>query len=155
MNWISPQTLRGSFSAVSKPNFATKYSFCSIFRDLQDWHPFAPLQTQFFCKKSSTILRNWMLNWTIIQSNFSSKLLFLSQILMKFCRNFANVLKNIRNRWHVQKFGKILRNFRKFSEKLCKNSILFNIIQSCPYCRLPTLMVSTALPPTCQPCRQR
>ena len=87
---------------------------------------------KFFCKKSSTILRNWILNWTIIQSNFSSKLLFLSQILMKFCRNFANVLKNIRNRWHVQQFGKILRNFHKISEKLCKNSILFNIIQSGP-----------------------
>ena len=33
------QTLNGSFSAVSKPNFASKYSFCSIFRDLQDYTP--------------------------------------------------------------------------------------------------------------------
>ena len=31
-------TWKGSFSAVSKPIFATKYSFCSIFRDLQDFH---------------------------------------------------------------------------------------------------------------------
>ena len=30
------QTLEGSISAVSKRNFATKYSFCNIFRDLQD-----------------------------------------------------------------------------------------------------------------------
>ena len=30
------QTLEGSFSAVSTPIFATKYSFCSIFRDLQN-----------------------------------------------------------------------------------------------------------------------
>ena len=30
------QTLEGSFSAVSTPIFATKCSFCSIFRDLQD-----------------------------------------------------------------------------------------------------------------------
>ena len=43
---ISP--LDGSFSAVSKPIFATKYSFCSIFRDLEEWHTFAPLQTHFF-----------------------------------------------------------------------------------------------------------
>ena len=30
------QTLEGSFSSVSTPIFATKYSFCSISRDLQD-----------------------------------------------------------------------------------------------------------------------
>ena len=36
----------GSFSAVSTPIFATKYSFCSIFRDLQDLHTFAPLQSK-------------------------------------------------------------------------------------------------------------
>ena len=46
----SQQTCRGSFSAVSKPIFATKYSFFSIFRDLQDLHTFAPLQTPKFCK---------------------------------------------------------------------------------------------------------
>ena len=28
-------TLKGSFSAVSKPNFARKYAFCSMFQDLQ------------------------------------------------------------------------------------------------------------------------
>ena len=42
------QTLEGSFSAVSKPNFATKYSFFSIFRDLPDLQTFAPLRTQKF-----------------------------------------------------------------------------------------------------------
>ena len=36
------ETLEGSFSAVSTPIFATKYTFCSIFRDLQDLHSFAP-----------------------------------------------------------------------------------------------------------------
>ena len=87
----------------------------------------------FFCKKSSTILRNWILNWTIIQSKFSSKLLFLSQILMKFCRNFANVLKNIRNRWHVQKFAKfweISANFPRNCAKIQYYSILFNPVLS-------------------------
>ena len=42
---LSP-TCKGSFSAVPKPIFATKYSFCSIFRDLQDSQTFAPLQIQ-------------------------------------------------------------------------------------------------------------
>ena len=42
------QTLRGSFSSVSTPIFATKDSFCSMFRDLQNKHTFAPLQIQNF-----------------------------------------------------------------------------------------------------------
>ena len=41
-----------SWASVSKPNVASKYSFCSIFRDLQDWNSFAPLQTQIFGQKS-------------------------------------------------------------------------------------------------------
>ena len=54
------KTLEGSFSAVSKPNFATKYSFFSVFRALQDLQSFAPLRTQIlldFCK----ILQNSMI----------------------------------------------------------------------------------------------
>ena len=35
--------LAGSFSAVSKRNFARKYAFDSIFQALQDLHTFAPL----------------------------------------------------------------------------------------------------------------
>ena len=37
------QTLEGSFSAVWTATIATKGSFCSVFRDLQDLHSFAPL----------------------------------------------------------------------------------------------------------------
>ena len=44
--------LAGPFSAVSKQNFARKYAFDSIFQALQDLHPFAPLQSQNFRKKS-------------------------------------------------------------------------------------------------------
>ena len=36
--------LAGSFSAVSKRIFASKYAFDSIFQDLQDVQTFAPLQ---------------------------------------------------------------------------------------------------------------
>ena len=37
--------LAGSFSAVSKRNFATQYAFDSTFQALQALHPFAPLQS--------------------------------------------------------------------------------------------------------------
>ena len=49
--WIefSPQTSRGSFSAVSTPIFASKYSLESSWRDLQDSHTFAPLRC-FLCR---------------------------------------------------------------------------------------------------------
>ena len=44
--------LAGSFSAVSKRNFARKYAFDSIFQALQDLHTFALLQSQNFSNKS-------------------------------------------------------------------------------------------------------
>ena len=44
--------LAGSFSAVSKRKFARKYAFDSIFQTLQDLHPFAPLRSQNFRRKS-------------------------------------------------------------------------------------------------------
>ena len=47
------QTLDGPFSAVSKPNFASKYSSESSWRDLQDLHAFAPLSIQNFSQISS------------------------------------------------------------------------------------------------------
>ena len=45
------QTLEGSFSSVSAPICASKHSFCSIFRDLQDLQSFAPLRSPKFSKK--------------------------------------------------------------------------------------------------------
>ena len=44
--------LVGSFSAVSKRNFARKYAFDSILQALQELYSFAPLQSQNFRKKS-------------------------------------------------------------------------------------------------------
>ena len=38
----------GSLSAVSKPNFARKYSLENSWWDLQDFHAFAPLKPQYF-----------------------------------------------------------------------------------------------------------
>ena len=45
------QQFEGSFSAVSKPIFASKHSFCSIFQDLQDLCTSARIQTQQISKK--------------------------------------------------------------------------------------------------------
>ena len=42
--------LAGSFSVVSKRNFASKYAFDISFQDLQDVHTSARLQTQHFSK---------------------------------------------------------------------------------------------------------
>ena len=49
--------LAGSFSAVSKRNFARKYAFDSIFQALQDVHTFAPLQIQHL-----NLAKNWLTN---------------------------------------------------------------------------------------------
>ena len=38
--------LEGCFSAASMAAMATKEAFCSIFRDLQDFSSFAPLESQ-------------------------------------------------------------------------------------------------------------
>ena len=45
------QTLQGSFSAVSKQNFASKYAFESSRRDLHNALLCTALQSQFFVKK--------------------------------------------------------------------------------------------------------
>ena len=88
------QILRGSFSAVSKPNFASKYSFESSWRDLQDLHAFAPLRPQYFRKFSSNFFAFFgkILQKFVIFEFFS---LIFAQILMKFCRNFADILENV------------------------------------------------------------
>ena len=49
------QTSEGSFSAVSRPIFASKDAFFRIFRDLQDARTLAPLQIQNFRKFSCKI----------------------------------------------------------------------------------------------------
>ena len=98
------QTLDGSFSSVSRPIFASKYSFFSIFRDLQDLHTFAPLQIQNFSKFSSTFFSRI----------FQEILEFLS--LESEIRNFSDWILRIfvgisRN---LSEFSKIIGNLRKF-----------------------------------------
>ena len=88
--WNHPQTLRGSFSAVWTATIATKYSFCSIFRDLQDSHTFAPLRSQNFSEKPSKLLPEWKWNFIFIRV-FRWILRFFCENLMKICRNFAEM----------------------------------------------------------------
>ena len=81
------ETLEGSFSAVSTPIFASKYSFCSVFRDLQDCHTFAPLEAQNLRKifvKLFHIFAEISAKIAIFQQN-SSKFALIS---MKIYQNF-------------------------------------------------------------------
>ena len=87
------ETLEGSFSSVSTPIFASKYSFFSIFRDLQDVHSFAPLHTQKFSKISTTKFDDFCANLAkliIFESNSS----FFEPILMKISQDFTKFKRN-------------------------------------------------------------
>ena len=74
--------LAGSFSAVSKRNFAKKYAFDNIFQALQDLHTFAALQSQNFSKKSVCKISNFRENL--------AKILPMLQNLQNFAE-FQNV----------------------------------------------------------------
>ena len=63
------QTLEGSFSAVSKQNFATKYSFCSVFRDLQDFQSFAPIEIEKNSEKYRRTFSDVCQNFAKIRSH--------------------------------------------------------------------------------------
>ena len=75
------QTLDGSFSAVSTATIASKDAFFSIFRDLQDLHSFAPLQSQIL-----QIFRNFFRENFRIFSDFC-------KILLNFCESSAKINK--------------------------------------------------------------
>ena len=75
-------------------DFASKYSLESSLRDLQDLHAFAPLRPQYFRNVSSKcfVFFGKILQKFVIFEFFS---LIFAQILMKFCRNFADNLENV------------------------------------------------------------
>ena len=81
-----------SFSAVSRPNFTSKYSFFSIFQDLQDPHTFAPLHIQNLQIFSNFSLKNDEFSRFLqIFGEICSNLRFFAQIFTEFCRNCGNV----------------------------------------------------------------
>ena len=70
--------LAGSFSAVSKRNFARKYAFDNIFQFLQDVHTFAPLRSPNFSKKSVWKINNF--RETLIQQKIFKSLRMLQNV---------------------------------------------------------------------------
>ena len=84
------QTSDGSFSAVSTATIASKDAFFCIFRDLQDLHSFAPLQSQFL-----QIFRNFFrekfrifseLNFCKFLLNFCEISAKINEILTQICK---------------------------------------------------------------------
>ena len=75
--------LAGSFSAVSKPNFASEYAFRSIFQSLQDLHTFAPLKTKILEKTAGKI------------SNFCENSAIFSTSCCKICNCFAEISRQL------------------------------------------------------------
>ena len=94
MSYLSPifqlndQTLEGSFSAVSTPNFATKASFFSIFRDLQDLQSFAPLRSQN-CNKNLSNFFQFCKMYQTVWLRFDKKLI-LQTSLSRTRRELSN-----------------------------------------------------------------
>jgi len=98
--WRIKRTLRGSFSAVSKPKFATKYSLDSSWRDLQDLHAFAPLRPHYFSKNSPKCLafaRLEMLKRLQFVSNFVAIFADFNEICLDF-------RENAEKRYNLSKF---------------------------------------------------
>ena len=92
------------------------------FSDLQDLQ-LCTLRLQNFSKNTS----QWFWKLFIQNSTFSLfKTLFLIEMLMKFCRNFTNVSKNVKGRLYSKNFANvslILKNFDELFE------IILQIIQ--------------------------
>ena len=87
-----PQISEGSFSAVSTPIFATRYSFFSIFRDLQDYHSFAPLRYQnllIFFQNFAKNQRIFEIFRKILLKSFD--ICYFRRVFHGFCRNFTEI----------------------------------------------------------------
>ena len=130
-----------SFSAVSRPIFASKYAFFGIFRNLQDMHTFAPLQIQhlqiffeFFIKKTVNFP-----DFCIVFVNFAQ----IGDLSLKFSQNFVGIAGNDKDLPEIQKklqkiakfhenskFGEILPILAEFSAPYLSISIYLSIADS-------------------------
>ena len=95
--WIefSPQTSRGSFSAVSTPIFASKYALESSRRDLHNALLCTVLQSQFFRQKSPKLFRDWINEYSLIQSQTIRILHFFLRIFDEFFSGFRAKFQKI------------------------------------------------------------
>ena len=80
-----------SFSTVSKPMFARKYSLESSWRDLQGLHAFAPLRPQYFSKTSSIF---WAFS-TLEMLKCLKSLIFESSSLVKLVFTDFHEMSNV------------------------------------------------------------
>ena len=138
--------MRGSFSAVSWPIVARKYSFCSIlnfFRDLQILHTSAPLEAQKMLKhdlESRQKCLQFDKNACRFIQNVYAIHCFVAPTSMKIYRNFTSHIARARATFgiifvlqhvnclfvqfkcfhvHINIFNQILkRNFRNFVENI-------------------------------------
>ena len=90
----SGQTLQGSFSAVSKPIFASKYSLESSRRDLHITLLCTALQSQNFVKISAEKLRKFAKFYQKFHQ-FCRKFTKFDEILTGFRRNFTFSLNSL------------------------------------------------------------
>ena len=111
----SGQTLQGSFSAVSKPHFASKYSLESSRRDLHNALLSTVLQSQNFSQKSSSFFRDWIIEFPIFFIFYVEFCIFSAN----FWWNFVRISRQIPEKSDVCRFfNRIcenkLENCRKF-----------------------------------------
>ena len=120
-------SFRGSFSAGSKPIFASKAAFFSIFQNLQENHHLASKFWKFLPKNWKNLQTFWhfLANFAKFCKNFRNPQKF-SKILQNFCRilqkcvDFEKCWKML---YWMQKFMEILLKFDKILTKFWQNSI--------------------------------
>ena len=110
----------GSFSAGSKRNFATKYSFFQIFRDLQD------SQNGFleFCKFSQNFAKfswNFLIFGHVCWNR--SKSVILACNFHEIWSELREITDNSRNSMTIAEFFEKSRKSVKFFKKLAKNEL--------------------------------
>ena len=120
-----PQTLRGSFSALSMPPIARVGASLSIFRYLHDLHTSAPLQSQSVSNISSNFVAKFP-DFESFKDSFFIKIHFAmfcyqSEILMKFQQNFAISSKTVKN---VCLITNVERLASIFSNQILKQNFL-------------------------------
>ena len=125
MNWIFHQTSRGSFSAVSTPIFASKYSLESSRRDLHNALLCTVLQSQNFSQKSSTFFRDWIIEFPIFSISSSNFAFFLRN----FDEFFPDFAPNSRKEWGLSLFNQFCENELENYRNFWKFWKLFNFIQ--------------------------
>ena len=104
--WISGSFL-GSLSAGSTAKIATKYSFFQVFRDLQDFHTFAPLRSQKFSEKPSKFLLEFFRFFRVFRWKFAIFLQKFDEILPEFRRNVEEMTKKVDTPKRLRKAEKI------------------------------------------------